>query len=99
MIGGLKTVNLAWVNEIAVIGCTRFFVYESALTYEGRMNAAPVLFLDMMCRAKVPTFDHIDSIRYESVRLDPIQPCPALTLFNASFLRRVRKYEDEFCYF
>ena len=44
MIGGLKTVNLAWVNKIAVIGCTWLFVYESALTYEGRMNAASCLF-------------------------------------------------------
>ena len=40
MIGGLKTVNLAWVNKIAVIGCTWLFVYESALTYETRMGAA-----------------------------------------------------------
>ena len=40
MIGGLKTVSLAWVNKIAVSGCTWLFVYESALTYEGRMNAA-----------------------------------------------------------
>ena len=30
MIGGLKTVNLAWVNKTAVIGYTRLFVYESA---------------------------------------------------------------------
>ena len=41
MIGGLKTVILAWVNKIAVIGGTWLFVYESALTYEGRMNAVP----------------------------------------------------------
>ena len=41
MIVGLKTVRLAWVNKIAVIGCTWLFVYKSALTYEGRMNAAP----------------------------------------------------------
>ena len=41
MIGGLKTVSLAWVNKIAVIDCTWLFAYESALAYEGRMNAAP----------------------------------------------------------
>ena len=41
MIGGLKTVSLAWVNKIAVIGYTWLFVYETALIYEGRMNAAP----------------------------------------------------------
>ena len=41
VIGGLKTVNLAWVNKFAVIGCTWLSVYESALTYKGRMNAAP----------------------------------------------------------
>ena len=40
MIGGLKTVHLAWVNKIAAIGCTWLFVYESSITYEGRMNAA-----------------------------------------------------------
>ena len=41
MIGGLKTGKLAWVNKIALIGCTWLLVYESAPTYEGRMNAAP----------------------------------------------------------
>ena len=41
MIGGFKTVTLAWVNEIAVIGCTLLFVDESARSYEGRLNAAP----------------------------------------------------------
>ena len=41
MTGGLKTVNLAWVNKIAVIDCTWLFVYESALTYEVGRNAAP----------------------------------------------------------
>ena len=40
MIGGFKTVNLAWVNKIAVIGYTWLFVYESAGRYERRMNAA-----------------------------------------------------------
>ena len=40
MIGGFKTVNLAWINEIAVIGCTWLFVYESARNFEERMNAA-----------------------------------------------------------
>ena len=43
MIGGLKTVNLAWVNKVAGIGCTWLFVYESSVTYEGRMNVAPKL--------------------------------------------------------
>ena len=47
MIGGLKTVNLAWVNKIAVIGCTWLFVYESSVTYEGRMNVAPALVLTL----------------------------------------------------
>ena len=28
MIGGLKTVNLAWVNKNAMIGYTWIFVYE-----------------------------------------------------------------------
>ena len=41
MIGGLKNFNLAWVNKIAVIGCTWLFVYETARTYEGGVNAAP----------------------------------------------------------
>ena len=41
MIGGFKTVNLAWVNKIAMIGYTWLFVYESLRRYEGRMNAAP----------------------------------------------------------
>ena len=40
MTGGFKTVSLAWVFKIAVIGCKWLFVYKSALTYEGRMNAA-----------------------------------------------------------
>ena len=35
MIGGFETVNLAWVNEIDVIGYTWVFVYESAGRYEG----------------------------------------------------------------
>ena len=41
MFGGLKTVNLAWVKKFAVIGCSRIFVYESARSYQVRMNAAP----------------------------------------------------------
>ena len=41
MIGGFKTVNLSWVNKIAMIGYTWVFVYESARSYEGRMDAAP----------------------------------------------------------
>ena len=41
MIGGFKTLNLAWVNKIAVNGYTWLFVYKSAGRYEGRMNAAP----------------------------------------------------------
>ena len=41
MTGGLKTVSLAWVNKIAVIGCIWLFVSESSRTYEGRINAAP----------------------------------------------------------
>ena len=45
LIGGLKTVNLAWVNKIAIIAYTWLFVYESARRYEGRMNAAPNLVL------------------------------------------------------
>ena len=45
---GLKTVNLAWLNKIAVIACTWLFVYESASSYEGRMNAAQ----DIACYPK-----------------------------------------------
>ena len=42
MIGGFKTVRLAWVNKVAMIGCyTWLFVDESLRRYEGRMNAAP----------------------------------------------------------
>ena len=41
MIGGFKTVSLAWVNKIAMIGYTWPSVYESARRYEGRLNAAP----------------------------------------------------------
>ena len=40
MIGGLKNVNLAWVDKIVMIGYTWLFVYESARRYEGRMSAA-----------------------------------------------------------
>ena len=43
MIGGIKTVNLEWVNKVAIIGYTWIFVYESLRRYEGRMNAAPTL--------------------------------------------------------
>ena len=38
--GRFKTVNLAWVNKIALIGYTWLFVYESPRRYEGRMNTA-----------------------------------------------------------
>ena len=41
MIGGFKTVNLAWINKFAMIGYTWLFVYESAHRYQGRTNAAP----------------------------------------------------------
>ena len=37
----METVNLAWGNKIAVIGYTWLFVYESSLTYKGRLNASP----------------------------------------------------------
>ena len=47
-IGGLKTVSLAWVNKIAVVGCTWLFVYESALTYEEPLNAALGQFLSVL---------------------------------------------------
>ena len=40
IIGGLKILKLIWVNKIAVIGCTCLFVYESARSYGGPMNAA-----------------------------------------------------------
>ena len=43
MIGGFKTVSLAWVNKNAMIGYTWLLVYESARRYEARMNAAPGL--------------------------------------------------------
>ena len=43
MIDGFKTVNLAWVNKIGMIGYTILFVYESTRWYEGQMNAAPEL--------------------------------------------------------
>ena len=36
MIDGFKTVSLAWVNKIAMIGYTWLFVYESAVRYEWR---------------------------------------------------------------
>ena len=42
MIGDFKTVNLAWVNKVAMIGYPWLFVYEIACRYEERMlNAAP----------------------------------------------------------
>ena len=44
IIGCLKTVNLTWVNKIAVIECTRLFAYERVRSYEGQMNAAPCQF-------------------------------------------------------
>ena len=40
MVGGFKTVSLAWVNKVAIICCTWLFVYESLRRYERRMNAA-----------------------------------------------------------
>ena len=48
MIGSFKTVNMAWINKIAMSGYTWLFVYESARRYEGRMNAAPVLKLSVV---------------------------------------------------
>ena len=39
MSGRLKTVNLAWVNRIPLIGNTWLFVHEITRSYEGRMNA------------------------------------------------------------
>ena len=47
MIGGFKTVCLACVNKVAMIGYTWLFVYESLRRYEGRMNAAPRFFSDV----------------------------------------------------
>ena len=41
MIGGFKTVNLAWINKVAMNGYTWLFVYENACRYEERVNAAP----------------------------------------------------------
>ena len=41
MIGGFKTVNLAWVNKFAMISFTKLHVYQIARSYEGRINAAP----------------------------------------------------------
>ena len=41
MIGGFKTVSLAWVNKITIIGYIWLYVYESTRRCEGRMNAAP----------------------------------------------------------
>ena len=39
MIGGFKTVNLAWVNKIVMMIYTWFFAYESVRRYKGRMSA------------------------------------------------------------
>ena len=47
MIGGFKTVSLASLNEVVVIGYTWLFVYECARSYKGRMNAVP---LGQLCR-------------------------------------------------
>ena len=41
LLGGLKTVNLAWVNKFAMIGYTWLFVYERPRRYKGRMNTGP----------------------------------------------------------
>ena len=41
MIDGFETVDLAWVNQTAMIGYTWLFVYESTRRYVGRMNAGP----------------------------------------------------------
>ena len=43
MIGGFKTVNLARVNKIIVIGYTWIFVYEVAHSYEEGMHVLPAL--------------------------------------------------------
>ena len=40
MIGGFRTVNLAWVNKVALNGYTWLFVYASLRRYEGRFIAA-----------------------------------------------------------
>ena len=49
VIGGFKTVNLAWANKVVMIGYTWLFVYESLRMYEGRMIAATsqLLFADI----------------------------------------------------
>ena len=39
MTGDFKTVKLAWVNKIVVIGLTWLFVSQRAHAYEGRMKA------------------------------------------------------------
>ena len=41
MTGGFTTVNLSWVNKIAVIGYTRLYVYQIAHSYEERNNFLP----------------------------------------------------------
>ena len=41
MIGGFKTVSLAWVNKIAVIGYPWLFVYESFHSYKEGMHVPP----------------------------------------------------------
>ena len=38
MIGGVRTINLTWVNKITVIGYTWLFVYESAHSYEEKIH-------------------------------------------------------------
>ena len=37
VIGGFKTVSLAWVNKIAVTGYAWLFIYESAHSYKEGM--------------------------------------------------------------
>ena len=41
MVGSFKTVNLAWVNKIAMTGYAWLLVHESIRMYEERMNATP----------------------------------------------------------
>ena len=41
IIDDMKTVSLAWVNKIDVIGYKWLSVYERARSHKGRINAAP----------------------------------------------------------
>ena len=53
MSGGFKTVSLAWINKIVVIGYTWIIVYEIAHSYEKGMHV-PLGHCSGKCWSPIP---------------------------------------------